>query len=653
MRFPGLVSGVLVALLATGCKLQINVPVEGGAVTTASGNYSCGAGQQCVIDVTETSFDESFQAAPADGYSFAGWKRAPGHFCGNTDTDCNLQTTAFGDNSLLLSFLTGSNANQVFFLEPVFTVDNSAPSAELQQSTLDPFEFGTITFQNLPADAGVIILASTGRTEVEVLPVWINETTAEFSLSGVLGPGLMLEASRALLTVEVEDGENRLKLLAGEVSIAAPLPLPEDWAPGTASILLLEMVKENTLRAGDLWLSLADSLDSDLGFDFSTNEADLEALTASLLVLQQQIYDAASGNSVTLSEESDLTLDDIALMDLWSYGYLTERLGSPLQLIAEPSAAAVSSVKLLPDARPQSGRRRFGQQADQGMKSANFESLEQMLQDLGPTAKKAAEELTTTLRNEPKRLGQSVAIAAVGIGLVASVPLITTAGVAAVALVSSSMVSNAIATTIEAGVELISTGEVEAETWRESAESFVGFYADLNIPGKVLDLRRQLGSSAVNILTGAASALESADKIYTNQIKPRIEEGSLPPDGLVGSGCRLSTEPTFQIGRGTGTDTGNLCNGQRNGIWTSRFAGNRYFTWTWVSGVLQGPYQEVYSCVMSVYDDEGNITGTSPTSCRVTGQYVNGSPDGLFTHYQNGAVTTVCTFRAGVSLGCS
>ncbi len=128
-----LLGATLVALLVVGCKLEVNVPAEGGTVTTASGNYSCGAGRACVIDVNDTSFDERFQALPAEGYYFAGWKRAKNHFCGNKNSSCNLATESFAGNALLMSFLTGSNADKTFYLEPVFEPQQSGGAFWLWQ----------------------------------------------------------------------------------------------------------------------------------------------------------------------------------------------------------------------------------------------------------------------------------------------------------------------------------------------------------------------------------------------------------------------------------------------------------------------------------------------------------------------------------------
>ena len=67
-------------LVISGCRLEIEVP-EGGKVVTQSGNFECLAGETCVIEVTDASFDETFIAMPDNGYSFR-WRKIPGAFCG-------------------------------------------------------------------------------------------------------------------------------------------------------------------------------------------------------------------------------------------------------------------------------------------------------------------------------------------------------------------------------------------------------------------------------------------------------------------------------------------------------------------------------------------------------------------------------------------
>ena len=135
MRFRLFAAAALAAMALSACKVQITVPAEGGTVTTESGNYNCGAGQQCEVVIDSTEFDESFRAVADAGYRFIGWKKANRHFCGGNNADCNLVTSAFGGNPTLMSFLNGENANQTFYLVPEFEELEVGGAAWLHQQT--------------------------------------------------------------------------------------------------------------------------------------------------------------------------------------------------------------------------------------------------------------------------------------------------------------------------------------------------------------------------------------------------------------------------------------------------------------------------------------------------------------------------------------
>ncbi|MBT4520562.1 MAG: DUF1566 domain-containing protein [Halieaceae bacterium] len=114
---------VLVTLLSllASCKLQIIVPI-GGSIITASGTYTCLAGQTCEIDVVDLLFDETFTAVPDDGYRFDQWKKKQSGrgFCATVSarhSPCRLYTSFFGGWPNLFAFLA---TDEVFYLEPVF-----------------------------------------------------------------------------------------------------------------------------------------------------------------------------------------------------------------------------------------------------------------------------------------------------------------------------------------------------------------------------------------------------------------------------------------------------------------------------------------------------------------------------------------------------
>jgi uncharacterized repeat protein (TIGR02543 family) len=91
-----------VATLASGCKLEI-VAVQGGDVTWSGG--SCPEGSNCVIEITDPNYSNSFTVTPKPGYQFVKWQKAPGFLCGDSTnpvctftmpTDANLATAVIG-----------------------------------------------------------------------------------------------------------------------------------------------------------------------------------------------------------------------------------------------------------------------------------------------------------------------------------------------------------------------------------------------------------------------------------------------------------------------------------------------------------------------------------------------------------------------------
>ena len=117
MKCRNLILIVCILVPALGCKVEIEVP-SGGKVTTKSGNYRCGAGKTCVIDVADLFFDEVFVARPAPGYVFSGWRKKERAFCGGTKSSCQITSSFLGIDPLLMALL---DSEEVFFLQPVFS----------------------------------------------------------------------------------------------------------------------------------------------------------------------------------------------------------------------------------------------------------------------------------------------------------------------------------------------------------------------------------------------------------------------------------------------------------------------------------------------------------------------------------------------------
>lgn len=149
------VSGLVLLALA-GCKVRIEVP-EGGEVVSASGEYFCGEGDTCVLDVRDTDFDQRFVAVADDSHVFRGWRRGDGYFCGGKSGDCVLATTGFPGNDDLMQVL---KSDRVFHLVPVFepaesyAVSGTVAIAGQSRADSDVNDINApYTFNDLPAEA--------------------------------------------------------------------------------------------------------------------------------------------------------------------------------------------------------------------------------------------------------------------------------------------------------------------------------------------------------------------------------------------------------------------------------------------------------------------------------------------------------------------
>ena len=117
----------IVVFALPGCKLKIKVP-PGGQVVSSDGAYTCESGQTCLIDVVDLFFDETFIAEPADHYSFTGWWKRDGYFCGGEKTPCRLHTADFEGNPALMSIL---ESEETFILAPRFAFIPFCPEPDL------------------------------------------------------------------------------------------------------------------------------------------------------------------------------------------------------------------------------------------------------------------------------------------------------------------------------------------------------------------------------------------------------------------------------------------------------------------------------------------------------------------------------------------
>ena len=108
----------LLALMSTfllACKIVVVVP-EGGKVVTEDG-FECLAGQICIIDVSDDTFDSTFTAMPDGDHTFTRWLSRNRSFCGNQSGPCKLSTVGFDQDARLMDVL---GKDLQFFLQPVF-----------------------------------------------------------------------------------------------------------------------------------------------------------------------------------------------------------------------------------------------------------------------------------------------------------------------------------------------------------------------------------------------------------------------------------------------------------------------------------------------------------------------------------------------------
>lgn len=90
---------VSIAGLIGGCKLAI-VVTSGGDVTSLSGTRDCAGSATCEVEITDTTFEETFTAIPREGYVFSHWQAGVAgeerYLCpGSTNPVCLISNTAF------------------------------------------------------------------------------------------------------------------------------------------------------------------------------------------------------------------------------------------------------------------------------------------------------------------------------------------------------------------------------------------------------------------------------------------------------------------------------------------------------------------------------------------------------------------------------
>lgn len=152
---------ISIAALMTACKLAVIV-LEGGEVqSTASG--TCMAGNNCIVEVHDTTFSETFTAIPNEGWYFHGWKSDGRFFCGGSiDRKCALSFEWYNEEHPAIEVLVDSS--ETFYLMPIFKQHPIYPQATTlgneprsiwvdgdNQKWLQPKDFAGYTFDQVNA----------------------------------------------------------------------------------------------------------------------------------------------------------------------------------------------------------------------------------------------------------------------------------------------------------------------------------------------------------------------------------------------------------------------------------------------------------------------------------------------------------------------
>ena len=115
------------SVFLSSCNIAL-VVVKGGDVTSASGLYSCSAGSNCLVEVPDRSFAETFTAVPHEGYRFSHWLSADQGLCGGrTEPDCQIQVGILPDNPVVDDIIA---SDDIYYLIPVFVEEVPEPEPE-------------------------------------------------------------------------------------------------------------------------------------------------------------------------------------------------------------------------------------------------------------------------------------------------------------------------------------------------------------------------------------------------------------------------------------------------------------------------------------------------------------------------------------------
>ena len=139
-----------ITALMSGCKLAVIV-VEGGEVQSI-GSGTCVAGSVCIVEVTDLSFSEMFEAVPDPGWYFEKWNSGERLVCGGSyDPICDLTyfESGLGPQEIKAAEKLVAST-ETFYLMPIFKQGVRFVVAA-EREWLQPFDFRDYSYDQIAA----------------------------------------------------------------------------------------------------------------------------------------------------------------------------------------------------------------------------------------------------------------------------------------------------------------------------------------------------------------------------------------------------------------------------------------------------------------------------------------------------------------------
>ena len=137
---------LLVIILMSGCKLAV-INVEGGEVQS-DGSGACVGGSICIVEISDTSFSETFMAVPNTGWHLEKWNSGYGLLCGGkTGLWCEVSLEGTSGNAAIEKMVASS---EFAYLMPVFKPDTDVVTVDGKQ-WLQPSFFENVSWGDINA----------------------------------------------------------------------------------------------------------------------------------------------------------------------------------------------------------------------------------------------------------------------------------------------------------------------------------------------------------------------------------------------------------------------------------------------------------------------------------------------------------------------